>query len=371
VPPAAEVYGEIRKAVEAIRGLEPVADVDPVTIDEAHLRANLAAEFDKENKPADLKFSEESLILLGLLPDGTSLRQATLDFQGDQVAGYYSPDQKELFVVSRSGTLGAPEKVTYAHEFTHQLQDQNFPLLGLLGSDASQSDRTLARLAVIEGDAVSVQTAWTIANLNAKEMRELLAASLDPKAVDALRRAPAYLRETALFPYQGGLSFVESLISSGGYKAVNDALGRAPGSTEQVLHPEKFVQREPPVQVAFAGDLAKTMGTGWSEAGQDTLGEFVLRLWLTQNGVPTDVATIAATGWGGDRLVLLRGPSGSRTVGLRSEWDTAADAAEFATASATAIAHLGSGAVTHRGSSKTVILAIGSGADRLAQVLGE
>src|SRR5690242_19360478 len=93
VPPAAEVYGAIRKAVEAIRGLEPVADVDPVTIDEAHLRANLAAEFDKENKPADLKFSEESLILLGLLPDGTSLRQATLDFQGDQVAGYYSPDQ--------------------------------------------------------------------------------------------------------------------------------------------------------------------------------------------------------------------------------------------------------------------------------------
>jgi len=370
-PPAAEVYGEIRQAVEAIRGLEPVADVDPVTIDEAQLRSNLAAEFDKENKPADVKFSEESLSLLGLLPAGTSLRQATLDFQGGQVAGYYSPDQKELFVVSRSGSLGAAEKVTYAHEFTHQLQDQNFPLLGLLGSDASQSDRTLARLAVIEGDAVSVQTAWTIANLNAREMGELLAASLDPEAVDALRRAPAYLRETALFPYQNGFSFVESLISSGGYKAVNGALGDAPDSTEQVLHPEKFVQREPPVQVALAGDVAKTMGIGWSEAGRDTLGEFVLRLWLTQNGVPTAIATAAATGWGGDRLVLLRGPSGGLTVGLRTEWDTAADAAAFASASATAIAHLGSGAATrHRAGSKTVILAIGDGADRLVPALG-
>src|SRR5689334_20678054 len=91
-PPATEVYAAIRRAVEQIRGLQPSTDVDPVTIDEAQLRSNLATEFDKENTAASLAFSEDVLIALGLLPGGSSIRALTLDFQGGQVAGYYSPD---------------------------------------------------------------------------------------------------------------------------------------------------------------------------------------------------------------------------------------------------------------------------------------
>ena len=80
-----------------------------MTIDEAQLRANLTAEFDAENTASDLKFSEQSLVALGLLPAGSSLRDLILDFQGSSVAGYYSPDKNELFVVSRSGGLGPAE----------------------------------------------------------------------------------------------------------------------------------------------------------------------------------------------------------------------------------------------------------------------
>src|SRR6266496_1449597 len=117
--PPAEVYAEIRAAVEAIRGLQPTADVDPVTIDEAQLRTNLEEAFDKQNSAEDLIFTEGTLIALGLLPAASSLRQLTLDMQAGQVAGYYSTDENQLFVVSRSGTLGPVEEVTYSHEFTH------------------------------------------------------------------------------------------------------------------------------------------------------------------------------------------------------------------------------------------------------------
>ena len=369
--PAADVYAAIRRDVETIRGLEPAADVDPVTIDEDKLRANLTSEFDKENTAADLKFSEETLILLGLLPEGTSLREITLDFQGSQVAGYYSPDRKELFVVSRTGGLGPAEKVTYAHEFTHQLQDQNFPLLSLLGESPHNSDGALAKLSLIEGDAVSVQTAWTLASLTPEEMGQLFTAALDPKALEALQRAPAYLRETALFPYTIGLAFVQSLIASGGsYGAVNDAFGKSPDSTEQIIHPEKYVAREAPVSVKLPTDLATKMGTGWTEAGQDTLGEFVFRLWLTQNGVPTATATPAVAGWGGDRLVLLRGPSGERTIGIVTAWDTEADATEFGSAASIAGKSLGSeGAMAKVGGSNDVTLAFGPHASRLLALI--
>src|SRR5687767_4432977 len=200
--PASETEAETRPGVAEIRNLEPSADVDPVTIDEAQLRTNFEAEFDRAQTPAQLKDSEDMLITLGLLPPGASLRALTLDFQAGQVAGYYSPEDDELFVVSRSGGIGPAEEATYAHEFTHQLQDQRFDL-GALGFDAiDQSDQALARLALVEGDATSVQTTWMTQNLDARELGEVLAAALDPEALEALRRAPAYLRDTATFPYQ-------------------------------------------------------------------------------------------------------------------------------------------------------------------------
>ena len=363
-PPAAEVYSAIRKQVETIRGLQPSADVDPVTLDEAQLLKNLTAEFDAENSAKDLEFSQDTLIALGLLPAGSSLRDLTLDFQGSQVAGYYSPDKNELFVVSRSGGLGPAEEVTYSHEFTHQLQDQNFDLDNLGADAANQSDRALAQLALVEGDAVSVQNRWTTENLTPEEMGQLLTASLDPKALEALQRAPAYLRETSLFPYLTGNPFVESLIAGGGYKAVNDAFGTPPLSTEQILHPQKYAAREAPIVVKVPTDLAAQLGAGWSQAAEDTLGEFILRLWLIQGGVPTPTAGEAAAGWGGDRLALLRGPNGATTVYLETEWDTLADASEFAAAAKTAVAGLGlKGQVVFNERGPKVYVTIGSGAE--------
>jgi hypothetical protein len=370
-PPDAEVYAAIRKDVEAIRGLEPTEAVAPVTIDETQLRANLTAEFDSENTTSDLKFSEDVLITLGLLPLGSSLRDLTLDFQGSQVAGYYSPDKNQLFVVSRSGGLGPAEEVTYSHEFTHQLQDQHFDL-GKLGVDATnQSDRALAQLALVEGDAVSVQNRWTTANLTPKEMGQLLTASLDPKAVEALRRAPAYLREASLFPYLSGDPFVESLIAEGGYKAVDTAFAKPPVSTEQILHPDKYAQGEAPVEVRLPANLAGRTGHGWTEVGQDTLGEFILRLWLTQNGVPAATAIAAAAGWAGDRLALLRDPDGTASVAIVTNWDSVDDAHEFRAAAVLAFeAGQFDGVIQPLAQSSTrVLVGIGPNADKVITAL--
>jgi len=363
--PAAQVYGAIRQQVEAIRGLQPSADVDPVTIDEAQLRANLVAEFDRQNNAADLSFSEQSRIALGLLPAGASLRDLTLDFQGSSVAGYYSPDENELFVVSRSGGLGPAEEVTYSHEFTHQLQDQHFHLDRLAIDAANQSDRALAQLALVEGDAVSVQNRWTTANLTPQEMGQLLTASLDPKALQALQRAPAYLRETSLFPYLSGNPFVESLIGAGGYQAVDDAFANPPASTEQVLHPEKYTTHEPPKLVKIPALFAPGLPAGWKAVGQDTLGELVLRLWLVQGGVPAAQAMAAAAGWGGDRLELYDSPNGKSLL-LVTEWDGLNDATEFAAAARTALAGLGlKGDVVSDEAAPRVSVAVGDDAAQI------
>jgi hypothetical protein len=370
-PGAAAIYADIRAGVIAIRGLQPAKSVDPVTIDETQLRANLAAEFDKENPPAELRASEDTLIALGLLPAGASMKAIMLDFQGSQVAGYYSPEQDRLFVISRSGELGATEEVTYAHEFTHQLQDQDIGL-DKLGIDvADQSDRSLARLSLVEGDAVSVQTAWMLANLTPEQMGELLQSALDPAAMEALQRAPMFVRETALFPYQDGFRFVTGLATTGGYAAVDAAYKAPPDSTEQIIHPEKYAAHEAPVTVALPAGLAAAAGAGWSVASQDTLGELITRVWLTAGGMPAAQASAAAAGWGGDRLALVRGPNDATGIAWISEWDTPADADEVAAAATTTLGALGlQGSAEHAAGSTRVAIVLGPTAAQLVGALG-
>lgn len=371
---AAAIYSVIRDQIAAIRGLQPTADVEPVTIDETQLLVNLEAEIDAQQSPEEMALSEDLLGTLGLIPEGSSIRELTLDLLAGQVAGYYSPNRDELFVVSRTGdTVGPVERATYAHEFTHQLQDQAFDLDALDTTAVDQSDRALAQLALIEGDASWAQTAWMTQNLTSAELGELLQAALDPEALAALRNAPAYLRETSLFPYQDGLTLVQRLVADGEYAAVDAAFDDPPESTEQVLHPNKYVEREAPVDVRIPGGIAGHVGAGWSEAVRDTLGELVLRIWLTEHNVGAAEARAAAEGWGGDRLVLLRSDDGSLAIGLKTTWDTAADAAEFAGAAAIALAHPrfagDAGELFHGAGSRDVLIAVGDEATAVLAAL--
>jgi hypothetical protein len=368
----AGVYSLIRDQIEDIRGLEPTADVEPVTIDEAQLLENLEVEIDAEQSPEEMALSEDLLATLGLIPEGSSIRELTLDLLAGQVAGYYSPDRDELFVVSRTGeTVGPVERVTYAHEFTHQLQDQNFDLGPLDTTAIDQSDRALARLGLIEGDASWAQFEWLFEHLTPDEIGEV--STVDPESQAAFDNAPAYLRDTAIFPYFAGLLFVQQLVADGGYEAVNAAFGDPPDSTEQVIHPEKYLDREAPIEVRIGAGLAGRIGDGWTEAVRDTLGELILRTWLDEHGVgipttfplpaPSDEALAATTGWGGDRLVLLRHEDGSLAIALSTTWDTARDAAEFAEAVETALTDPGfDGELFHRAGSRDVLIAIGDDA---------
>ena len=367
VDPAA-VYGAIEDEVVAIRGLEPKARLVPTVLDEATLRANLAAQFDKDNKPQDVASDERLLRALGLLEPGVSLRDAYLDLQGGQVIGYYSPDDDALFVVSRSGTLGPTERTTFAHEFTHALQDQHFDLKGLGTDDVSNGDRALARVALVEGDATVTQTEWMLAHLTGDEIAQLIAEASDPAVLAALARAPAILRETSLFPYQDGATLVNTLRAGGDWAAVNAAFGSPPDSTEQVLHPTAYVAHEPPVDVAVP-EAAASFGAGWTVSREDTLGELLLRIWLSQNGVRGVDAIAASAGWGGDRVVVLEAAGDRFALGLDTAWDRGADADEFAAAARTAIAGQAFGRVVAPTTRRVIVLIAGD-ADALERLGG-
>src|SRR3990172_2289026 len=260
----AAIYRQIAAQVSEIRGLDSPDRVEPTVIDRETVMKNLLEEFDTDNPPEQIAATERIYKALGLLKPDDSLRDLYLEMQGSQVIGYYDPTKKELFIVSHDGGLGPTERVTYAHEFVHELQDLHFDLNGLgLDELAEDSDRALAILSLVEGDAVSAQTAWMIANLTAEELGQLAAEASDPALIQILTRMPSILLETSLFPYQAGATFVADLRARGGSAAVDVAFTQLPASTEQIIHPDAY-QDDEPIPVSIPASLPGRLGTGWS-----------------------------------------------------------------------------------------------------------
>jgi hypothetical protein len=332
----AALLRQIEDQVLEMRGLPVKERLEPTILSEAEAREAIREHYEKDNPPDEVAISEEILQALNLLPADASLADLYIELLGSQVAGWYDPETEELVVVSREDRFGAMEKVTHAHEFTHALQDQNFDLEAITIDEWDQGDRSLARLAFIEGDATLLMTLWLTQHLEPEELQELL--EVDPEDLAILEAMPAILRDTLLFPYQQGLMFVNRLWAEGGWEWVDRAYGRLPESTEQILHPEKWEAGELPVEIELdAAAIAAGMGDGWSGPRTDTLGEFQLSIWLKENGLSMLEAQDAAAGWGGDRLAYVRGPDGAWGLVLATAWDTDADAAEFLDAAHVAV----------------------------------
>jgi hypothetical protein len=359
------IFNAIEGQVQGIRELSKKSDVARRILDEDQLAALITASFDKSNPPALIAANEQLLKSLGLLPQDASLKDLDVKLLSSQVAGLYDPDTKTMDVVSKSGQLGPIEQITYAHEFDHALQDQNFGLAKLGLDDTSNSDRGLARLSLPEGDATLLMTQWAEVHMSPLQLLQLAQEANDPSQTALLAAMPDDLKETLLFPYQQGLSWVNAMQSSGGWAAVDAAYAKPPDSTEQILHPDKWASHEQPIPVTIPTTLAAKLGPGWTMPLTDTFGEMQFRIWLEQVGkLPVGQAEAAAAGWGGDRLALVQNGS-TFGIAMITKWDTPADATEFAAAAGPTLKLLPSSsapvtAMIDPGSTNQVVLFIAS-----------
>ncbi len=334
------IYDAIEAQVVAIRGLEASREVARQSIDEAELRTMITRLFDQESPPEYVAAYERLYKALGLIPADADLRELSLDLLSGGVAGFYRNDENKLYLVSKTGLPGVTERITFAHEYDHALQDQNMTVFTDQDGILDQTDRILARQAIYEGDATLVMSRWAIANLDVQDVAELFALSSDPEMLALLDRMPAILKEPLLFPYTTGLVYVQAAHVSGGWAAVDDFYDRMPESTEQILHPEAYEANEGPVKVDLPDDLAAQLGAGWSVPLEDTFGELQLGIWLREAGLDPSSATTAAAGWGGDRLAVVEGRDGAWGVVIETTWDSATDATEFLDAAQIAIGRL-------------------------------
>jgi len=322
-------------ATETLRKLPTLTPVDIAFPTRAETIAFLNELYNIELPDAENARLAAFYAALDLLPDDTDLRAMYLDLLGQQVAGFYDADTGVMNVIPVMGNdvgggLSLLEQIIFVHEYTHALQDQHYGLAALLENPdvLDQPDRTLAVLSLVEGDATAIMQLYTEAAL---ERNPLLALSLltEGALAGGLTLPPGLpdiLARELLFPYEDGLRFVQTLYADGGWDAIDAAYANPPTTSEQILHPDKYLSGEDaqPVTLPETAVLPQP----WMIAWDTTLGQFYLREFLRMHLEPED-AERAADGWGGDAFRVWQHAAGQTAFVLRLRWDTLADQQQF------------------------------------------
>jgi len=328
----------IQTQVIGERGLQPKQPVPVVLLSPNALRQNVINDFLADYTDEETADDVYELSIIGLLEPGFDLRGLYINLLSEQIAGYYDNDMKEMFVVQGQGFQG-PERLTYAHEFTHVLQDQNYDIKNGLkyNDDACEVDteRCAAIQALIEGDATMSEYTWFQNYATSQDQQQVIDYynSLKSPVYDS---APAFLKDDFVFPYNQGLTFVQAIHDQGGWSAVDAVYNNPPVSTEQILHPTLYPSDIPiPVDLP---DLTSALGDGWREVSRNQMGEWYTYLILAR-GVNSNArlddktAQAAAAGWGGDEYLVLHNDSTSSTAFvMKTVWDTTNDATGFSSA---------------------------------------
>jgi hypothetical protein len=351
--PTPTVIQQVMRQVAQIRGFDYSQQVVAEPVSQAEIGRDVLRFSDITYPEGQYARRSIAWDTIGVIPDGTSLRDAYESYGSSQVIGYYDTVTGELkFTGSESPS--PLERITLAHELTHAIDDQRFGLerLDVLGADCKDEDASAA-IALVEGNATFFMLRWARTFLTLAEQVQV---GIEAAAQDtSTEGVPPFVAQLQAWPYDQGMRFIGALQARGGLEAVDEAFVDLPASTEQIIHPERYPNDAPtPVDVP---DLSAELGPGWEDLDVMSIGEAWLQIAL---GLRLDgsQAGAAAAGWdGGTYRAWSNGTD--TAVELSTVWDTTRDAEEFA-ASMTEWVEQGDGSATvldPEGNAVTVLFA--------------
>ncbi len=332
----AETRAQIERQTAALRGLPFKKPVTYKMIGRDDLRKVLETKLGEQYSAQELRDYGRTLETLGLIPEGTDLHDAIVGLYDEQVAAFYIPEERALYTFKNMSLSSNLDRVTLAHELTHALQDQNYDLTTFPLKVKDNDDLALATSALVEGDATVLMAQYYGEHLDVSDMLSDVMGGMLGQKTAKFQAAPPFFREMMLFPYQQGTEFAMAVFAAGGTDALNEAFKHPPVSTQQILHPEKYLHdRRDPKKIALAKRVvtgSPSSERGWRLIGDNVLGEFGVRSLLSQQLGVLEAQRIAA-GWNGDRyLVYERGSNGPTALVWTTAWTTEKEAGNFADA---------------------------------------
>ncbi len=280
-PPLDAAIAEGAAFVEANRGLAFTAAPVGVRLPDAEFEARV-----REQAVARLPAIEAEgsmLKLQGVIAEDTDYVEEYLSTYPTLVGAYY--DSATTWVVLR-GQPGSPVDAEVAeliaHELTHVVDDQHFAFATRAYIDPG-TELQFGLRAVSEGDAQRTQRRWA----EAHGRRWLPPSAGGRDGVVAAQFDISYVL---------GELLVDDVVARGGLDALNVAFDDPPSTSEQILHPAKYHEREQPIAMPAPEP-------GGSPVWEGVTGEYTTGLMLA-SVLEQEAAERAAEGWGNDRGVM-------------------------------------------------------------------
>jgi len=324
---------EVLSQVSKLRELDVKSPVAKGVKSREEIRSYLADRVKEEYKPEELEIEGRVLKKLRLIPQDMDVYEFAMNLLTEQVAGYYDPKTKTFYLADWLSV--ETQKPIMAHELTHALQDQHFDVKPFLTRIKNNDDKMLARSSILEGEAVAVMIDYMLQPMGMSfvklpDLKQFMdmAQAMNNQEFKIFSTAPAYFKETLIFPYTSGLSFMQAYRRVHSWADVAKVYADLPESSEQILHPEKYMaERDKPTEVK-PEQPKQLPGNGWKSIYTNVLGEFTTQLVLKQF-LDQAEAEKAAAGWDGDVVELLKNDVGKEAVVMRFVFDTDQDALEF------------------------------------------
>jgi hypothetical protein len=242
--------GKIASELATISGLQLRHPVPCDFITKEKVNEFLKKRVKETTTPEEIRAEELTLKKFGLVPPDFHLADTTVELLTEQAAAFYDYDKKRLFVTE--STAPETQEPVLAHELSHAIADQNFNLARFIRQGRKSDDGAAARLAVMEGQATWLMSEYLARRLgkslkNSPELVKMMSSlSQAGGQYPVFDKAPLYLRLTLVFPYTEGMAFQNDVIARDGDEGFAEVFRRAPVSTQQILHPQKYFDNVQP-----------------------------------------------------------------------------------------------------------------------------
>jgi hypothetical protein len=331
-----------KKWVSQTRGKDFISKFKVTVKDKEELRKSLVEKAEEPESLKQLEKARKLYVKLGVIAKDLDLKKVMLEMLTNQIAGFYDPEEDELCVMEKTMS-GMEADVAGAHEVFHALQDQYYYLDAMMKSARTNDDMGLVIGAIMEGEATLGGYEYMFAKMGRSVMKlpidlgKMVRQGMDQQLKDnpdsPVAKAPRILRDSLLFRYIEGSSFVQRFLNKHkSWKKLDLLFDNPPLSTEQIMHPEKYMDRDKvdyPVKVIMPRLYEKLEGQ-WEEVVTNTMGEYQTKLLLAEY-IDKKKAAVAAAGWDGDRYIMIESTEkgGPQIIAWLSVWDTVQDAQEF------------------------------------------
>lgn len=339
---------QVAREVEKVRGRRFERAVPASEIGMRELKKVLRAKV-AESFPAPPEETLRTLVALGLIDEMPNLLEKLVDFYASQVIAFYDPEPRKFYVVRGAeknlqkggedeelealagvpGMAGMAEKLIFAHELTHALQDETLRLDRRMRDLKENGDRGLALQSLLEGEATLVMVRVALAGLPGadEDTEEMLGPLLSAGALERSgvpKDLPDYFVDQLFFPYADGTAYVRRIVKSQGWTGMDRLWKNPPLSTSEILHEGIAFA---PAEGLLPGNPGHLSPPGFHLLYCDTLGEWTVR-FLLRRSLETEEADAAAAGWRGDRIAFF---SSGRAIAYlwRSRFESPAAAERF------------------------------------------